>query len=87
MCWVSWAGHPGYEYRVDGVINKVRLPVIGVESRDGDAVAFAIVPTTEIVLDGNRATSAALAIGVKVVVDGVENDRGGVEAKKVALER
>ncbi len=81
------AAHPGHEYRVDGVVTKVRLPVFEVEGRDGDAVAFAIVPSTEIVLDGNRATSAALAVGVKAVVDGVENDRGVVEAKKVALKR
>lgn len=81
------AAHPGHEYRVDGVVTKVRLPVFEVEGSDGELVAFTIVPATEIVLGGSRATAAALAVGVKAVVDGVENDRGVVEAKKIALKR
>jgi len=81
------AAHPGHEYRVDGVVTKVRLPVFEVEGTDGEAVAFTIVPTTEVALDGNRATAAALVVGREALVDGVENDRGAVEAKKVALKR
>ena len=48
-------------------------------------------PGTEVVLNNSRATATAtateIAVGVRAAVDGVENNRGIVEAKKVKLTR
>ena len=85
-CTLGAAGHPGHEYHVEGTINKVRAPHFEVEDKTGQT-SFMLVPGTEISLNGSRATATDIAVGVKAVVDGVENDRGIVEAKKVKLSR
>ena len=85
-CALVAAGHPGHEYHVEGTINKVRAPHFEVEDKTGPT-SFMLVPGTEISLNGSRATATDIAVGVKAVVDGVENDRGIVEAKKVKLSR
>ena len=78
--------HPGHEYHVEGTITKVRAPHFEVEDKSG-ATSFMLVPGTEIFLNGSRATAPEITVGVKAEVDGVENDRGIVEAKKVKLTR
>lgn len=85
-CAVVAAGHPGHEYHVEGTVSKVRAPHFEVEDKTGPT-SFMVVPGTEISLNGSRATATEIAVGVKAVVDGVENDRGIVEAKKVKLSR
>ena len=85
-CAVVAAGHPGHEYHVDGTVSKVHAPHFEVEDKSGPT-SFMLVPGTEISLNGSRATATDIAVGVKAVVDGVENDRGIVEAKKVKLSR
>ena len=81
------AAHPGHEYHVEGVVNKVRAPHFEVKDAKGNTESFMIVPATEVSLNNSRATASEIAVGVQAVVDGVENDRGIVEAKKVKLTR
>lgn len=81
------AAHPGHEYHVEGVVNKVRAPHFEVKDAKGNTDSFMIVPSTEVSLNNSRATATEIAVGVQAVVDGVENDRGIVEAKKVKLTR
>lgn len=85
-CAVLAAAHPGHEYHVEGTISKVRAPHFEVEDKRGPT-SFMLVPGTEIVLNDSRATASEITVGVRAVVDGVENDRGIVEAKKVKLSR
>lgn len=84
-CAVLAAAHPGHEYHVEDTVNKVRAPHFEVEKRG--PTSFMLVPGTEIFLNDSRATASEIAVGVKAVVDGIENDRGIVEAKKVKLSR
>lgn len=81
----SLAAHPGHEYHVEGTISKLRSPHFDVKDKDGGITSFMIVPGTEVTLGGNRALPADIKLGVTAEVDGVENDRGIVEAKKVKL--
>ena len=81
------ASHPGHEYHVEGVVAKVRAPHFEVKDAKGNTESFMIVPATEVSLNNARATATEIAVGVKAEVDGVENDRGIVEAKKVKLTR
>ena len=81
------AVHPGHEYHVEGKVTKIRAPHFEVEDSKGNATSFMIVPGTEVSLNNSRATATDIAVGVQAVVDGVENDRGLVEAKKVKLTR
>jgi hypothetical protein len=79
--------HPGHEYHIEGTISKLRSPHFEVKDVKGNTECFMIVPGTEVSLNGSRATATEIAVGVQAVVDGVENDRGIVEAKKVKLTR
>ena len=81
------AAHPGHEYHVEGTVIKVRAPHFEVEDDKGNATSFMIVPGTEVSLNNSRATATEIAVGVQAEIDGVENDRGMVEAKKVKLTR
>lgn len=79
--------HPGHEYHIEGTVTKMRAPHFEVKDSKGDMQSFMIVPGTEVSLNNSRATATDIAVGVKAEVDGVENDRGIVEAKKVKLTR
>lgn len=68
-------------------MTKLRAPHFEVEAPKGGATSFMLTPGTEVWLNGSRATADDLAVGVKAVVDGVENDRGVVEAKQIKLTR
>ena len=81
------AAHPGHEYHIEGTVTKVRSPHFEVKDAKGNTEWFMIVPGTEVSLNNSRATATEIAVGVRAVVDGVENDRGIVEAKKVKLTR
>lgn len=81
------AAHPGHEYHIEGTITKMRAPHFEVKDAKGNTESFMIVPSTEVSLNNSRATATEIAVGVQAVVDGVENDRGIVEAKKVKLTR
>ena len=81
------AAHPGHEYHIEGTVTKMRAPHFEVKDAKGNTESFMIVPGTEISLNNSRATATEIAVGVQAVVDGVENDRGIVEAKKVKLTR
>ena len=79
------AAHPGHEYHVEGTISKVRSPHFEVKDKDGGITSFMVVPATEVVLGGGRGLPSDIQVGVTAEVDGVENERGLVEAKKVKL--
>ena len=79
--------HPGHEYHVEGTVTKFRAPHFEVEERKGGTTSFMLGPGTEVFLNGSRATATEIAVGVQAEVDGVENERGLVEAKKVKLTR
>ena len=81
------AAHPGHEYHIEGTITKLRAPHFEVKDAKGNTESFMIVAGTEVSLNNSRATATEIAVGVQAVVDGVENDRGIVEAKKVRLTR
>ena len=81
------AAHPGHEYHVEGVISKVRSPHFEVKDKDGGITSFMIVPATEVSLSGSRGLPSDIKAGVPAEVDGVENERGLVEAKKVKLKK
>lgn len=81
------AAHPGHEYHIEGTVTKMRAPHFEVTDAKGNSESFMIVPGTEVSLNHSRATTADIAVGVQAEVDGVENDRGMVEAKKVKLTR
>lgn len=83
---LAWA-HPGHEYHVEGTVTKFRAPHFEVEAHKGGTTAFMLVPGTEVFVNGSRATATEIAVGVQAEVDGVENERGVVEAKKVRLTR
>lgn len=81
------AAHPGHEYHVEGVIAKVQGPRFTVKDKDGGITSFMIVPGTEVSRDGSRGLPSDIMAGVLAEVDGVENERGLVEAKKVKLKK
>lgn len=81
------AAHPGHEYHIEGTVTKLRAPHFEVRDAKGNTESFIIVPGTEVSLNNSRATATEIAVGVQAVVDGVENDRGIVEAKRVKLTR
>ena len=83
---LAWA-HPGHEYHVEGTVTKFRAPYFEVEEPKGGTTAFMLVAGTEVFLNNSRAIVSEIAVGVLAEVDGVENDRGLVEAKKVKLTR
>ena len=80
------ASHPGHEYHVEGTIKKVRAPHFDVEDKRG-VTTFTLVPGTEVFLNNSRAAASDIVVGTRAEVDGVENDRGLVEAKKDKLVR
>lgn len=79
--------HPGHEYHVEGTISKIRAPHFAVEDAKGYVTDFMLVPGTEVFMNKSRASATDIAAGVRAEVDGVENERGLVEAKKVRLTR
>jgi len=79
--------HPGHEYHVEGTISTTRAPHFAVEDAKGNVTDFILVPGTEVFLNKSRAAATDIAAGVKTEVDGVENQRGLIEAKKVRLIR
>lgn len=81
------AAHPGHEYHIEGTVTKMRAPHFEVKDSKGNTESFMIVPGTEVLLNSSRTTATEIAVGVHAEVDGVENDRGIVEAKKVKLTR
>ncbi len=83
----SLAAHPGHEYHVEGTISKLRSPHFDVKDKDGGITSFMIVPATEVTFGRDRALPSDIKVGVTAEVDGVENERGVVEAKKVKLLR
>ncbi len=82
---ISLSAHPGHEYRVEGVVNKLKGAFFDVEVKKGDATTFRIVTSTEVFVNGNKGQSSDIRIGVKALVEGVENDSGIVEAKIVRI--
>lgn len=87
VCTTFAFAHPGHEYHVKGTVTKFRAPHFEVESLKGGATSFTLVPGTEVFLNGSRATATEIGVGMQAEVDGVENNRGLVEAKKVKLTR
>lgn len=79
--------HPGHEYHVEGTISKIRAPHFAVEDAKGNVTDFTLVPGTEVFLNKSRAAVSDIAAGARAEVDGVENERGLVEARKVSLTR
>ena len=86
-CALVAAGHPGHEYHIEGTVTKLRSPHFEVTDAKGNTESFMIVPGTEVSLNNSRATATEIGVGVPAEVDGVENDRGIVEAKTVKLTR
>ena len=84
MMAVSVSAHPGHEYHVKGTVRTARRDVFEVDE-DGGRTVFFIVAGTEVFIGQQRATAADIKVGLRVEVDGVENDRGMVEAKLVRL--
>lgn len=81
----SLAAHPGHEYHVEGTISKLRSPHFDVKDKDGGITSFMIVPATEVTIGRSRGVPSDIKVGVTAEVDGVENERGLVEATKVKL--
>ncbi|MCC7240823.1 MAG: DUF5666 domain-containing protein [Dehalococcoidia bacterium] len=81
---VPASAHPGHEHHVEGVIAKVRGQVFDVED-SGGRLTFAIVAATEVYMGTTKATPSSIKVGLRAEVDGVENDRGMIEAKLVRL--
>lgn len=79
------SAHPGHEYRIDGVITKLKSAFFDVEVKKGDATTFRIVPATEVFVNGNKGQASDIRVGVKALVEGVENEQGIVEAKLVKI--
>lgn len=83
---IAWA-HPGHEYHVEGIVTKVRAQQFEVDEGERGTTLFVLVPGTEISLDDSRASVADIVVGRHAMVDGIENERGQVEAKNVKLKR
>jgi len=83
---VAVFAHPGHEYRVEGVVSKVKGAFFDVEAKKGDATTFMVVPATEVFVRGSKAQASEIRVGVRARVEGVENDKGIVEAKIVRID-
>lgn len=81
---VRVAAHPGHEHHAEGSITKVRGQIFEVED-DGGKVTFAVVASTEVFVGQAKGAPSDLRVGAMVVVDGIENERGAIEAKTVRL--
>ena len=81
---VTVAAHPGHEHHAEGSITKVRGQIFEVED-DGGKVTFALVASTEVFIGKAKGAPSDIKVGVLVVVDGIENERGAIEAKTVRL--
>lgn len=86
-CSVLASAHPGHEFHVEGTVTKVRAQQFEVDEGKRGATLFVLVPGTEVFLNDSRATVADILVGRQAEVDGVENERGLIEAKKVKLKR
>ncbi len=84
MTAVPAAAHPGHESHAEGLITKVRGQVFEVED-SGGKVTFAVVASTEVFVGKARGAHSDIKVGARVEVDGIENDRGMVEAKTVRV--
>ena len=81
---VPAAAHPGHESHAEGFVTKVRGQVFEVEETRGK-VTFAVVASTEVFIGKARGAHSDIKVGARVDVDGIENDRGMVEAKTVRV--
>ena len=81
------SAHPGHEFHVEGTVSKVRSQQFEVDEGERGKTVFEVVPGTEIFLNNARARVADIVVGRLAEVDGVENDRGLIEAKQVKLTR
>lgn len=79
--------HPGHEFHVEGTVTKVRAQQFEVDEGRLGTTVFVLVPGTEIFMGDARASVSDIVVGRQAEVDGVENERGQVEAKKVKLTR
>ena len=78
--------HPGHEYKVTGTISKVRAQQqFEVTEGDGARTTFFIVPATEVRVGSARGVIADIKVGAKATAEGIENDKGMIEAKVVRL--
>lgn len=87
---VPVVAHPGHEYKVSGTVSKVRIEQLRVQQfevteADGARETFFANPATEVLVERGRGTDADIKIGAAVTVEGVENDRGMIEAKIVRI--
>ena len=78
------AAHPGHEYHAKGSVTKVRGQIFEVDGTGGK-VTFALVAGTEVFIGKVKGAHADIKVGVRVEVDGIENDRGMVEAKTIRV--
>ena len=81
---VPAAAHPGHEYHANGAVTKVRGQVFEVED-SGGKVMFAVVASTEVFIGKAKGAPSDIKVDVRVEVDGIENDRGTVEATTVRV--
>ena len=81
---VTVAAHPGHEHHAEGSVTKVRGQIFEVED-DGGKVTCALVASTEVFIGKAKGAPADIKVGVLVEVDGIENERGAIEAKTVRL--
>ena len=81
---VTVAAHPGHEHHAEGSVTKVRGPIFEVED-DGGKVTLALVASTDVFIGKARGSPSEIRVGALVEVDGIENDRGAIEAKTVRL--
>jgi hypothetical protein len=82
--------HPGHQYRVTGIVSKIRVQQLRLEQFDvtephGTKTTFFANPATEVLVGKARGTDADIRVGVAATVEGVENDRGMIEAKVVRI--
>ena len=77
--------HPGHEYKISGTISKVHPQQFEVTEADGAKMVFFIIPATEVRVGDARGSVADIRVGAAVVANGVENDKGRIEAKVVHL--
>lgn len=83
--------HPGHEYKVTGVVSKVRVQQLEVQQfditdREGAKTTFFVNAATEVLIGRARGSLSDLKNGVTAAVDGVENDKGMIEAKVVRIQ-
>jgi hypothetical protein len=81
---VTVAAHPGHEHHAEGSVTKVRGQIFEMEDAGGK-VTFVLVASTEVFIGKIRGAPSDIKVGVLVEVDGIENERGAIEAKTVRL--